>query len=124
MSGYTEEGLITHFDGTAKIGGGSHPSPMQTVAMALGSCSAIDVISILQKQRQELLDIHIDIDAQRDTSATPSLFTHIHLHFHLYGELTEKKVQQALTLSVDKYCSVGLTLKKAGVDISYDYTIH
>jgi putative redox protein len=96
---------------------------MQGVLAALGSCSSIDVISILQKQKQEITAYLVTIDGQREQGKTPSLFTTIHLHFSLKGKNLESgKVQRAIELSVDKYCSVAKILEKTAT-ITHSFTI-
>ena len=94
---------------------------MQMVLAALGSCSSIDVIHLLNKQRQILRDIKIDITAQR-ADAVPAVFTAIQVHYKLYGELNEKKVERACRLSMEKLCSVSKMLEKS-VDISWSYEV-
>ena len=95
---------------------------MQLLLAGIGSCSSIDIIHLLKKQRQQLDDIKITVTAEREKDTAPSLFTDIHVHFELYGPLDEKKVQRAVALSMDKYCSVTRILEKTA-KITYDYTI-
>lgn len=96
---------------------------MQTVAMALGACSGIDVVSILRKGRQELVDFHIDIDYERATDKTPAVFTEIHIQYALTGELDPEKVRRAVDLSVRKYCSITKMLEKTA-SISYSFSVN
>lgn len=108
-----EHGLKVHSDGSVEIGGHNLAMrPMQMVLAALGSCSAIDVVSLLRKQRQEPTDIQITVSAQRETQKVPSLFTDIHVHYALTGNLDEKKVERAVNLSMNKLCSVKQLLDK------------
>ena len=108
-----ESGLTLEADGAESIGGHNQGMrPMQMVLSALGSCSAIDVIQLLRKQRQQLDDIQLIITAEREKDKTPSLFTDIHVHYKLYGPLDEKKVKRAVDLSMDKICSVKKILEK------------
>ena len=118
-----ENGNTIEMDGSPAIGGSNAAMrPMQTVLSALGGCSAIDVISILNKQRQQLDDLEIDIKAVREENKEPALFTTIHVHYRLFGNLKEDKVQQAVSLSMEKYCSVAKILEKTA-EITYDYEI-
>jgi putative redox protein len=118
-----ENGNVLQMDGSPAVGGSNLAMrPMQTLLSALGGCSAIDVISILSKQRQPLDDIQIEIKGERAQGVEPSLFTEIHIHYKLFGALKEEKVQQAVALSMEKYCSVAKTLEKTAV-ITYDYEI-
>lgn len=119
--GRNEDGLETLFDTSPDEGGsGQAPGPMQTVAMALGACSAIDVVSILRKGRQEIIEFHVDIDYERARDETPAVFTDIHIHYALDGQLDPDKVRRAVDLSVNKYCSVSKMLgKTAAIDYSF-----
>jgi putative redox protein len=118
-----EEGRSVEIDGAEKIGGSNKGMrPMQMLLSSLGGCSAIDVILILKKQRQPVDDIRITITAERQVDQTPSLFEKVHVHFQLYGELSESKVQRAVSLSMDKYCSVARILEKTA-KISWSYEI-
>jgi putative redox protein len=113
LEAMNEEGRTIETDGSPAIGGSNKGMrPMQLLMAAAGSCSSIDIISILKKQKQELKDFNVEITAEREKDKIPSLFTEIHLHFILSGELDEKKVKRAVDLSVDKYCSVVKTLEK------------
>ena len=123
MEATNENGNTTRMDGSPKVGGSNQSMrPMQTVIAALGGCSSIDVISILKKQRQPLDDLQIDIDAEREEGVVPSLFTKIHVSYRLYGDLKEEKVKQAVTLSMEKYCSVVKILEKVA-EVSWEYKI-
>jgi putative redox protein len=122
--GTNEAGRTIEMDTSAEHGGtGQAPSPMQVVAMALGGCSAIDVIDILRKARQRLDSLEIEIDAERAQDQTPAVFTRLHCHFLLSGELEPAKVERALDLSFEKYCSVSKMLEKTAT-IDYSYSIN
>lgn len=115
-----EDGLTLNFDGGVAIGGHNKGfRPMQSVLAAVGSCSSIDIILLLRKQRQNLEDIRIRLEAERREEA-PRLFTKIHVHYTLVGDIDEKKAQRACRLSMEKLCSVSLMLKAGGVDITWD----
>ena len=123
MEATNEDGHTVILDGASAIGGhDAGMRPMQLLLAGIGGCSAIDIISILRKQRQPLDDIKIVINGERETDKVPSLFTDIHLHYDLFGDLDEQKVKRAVALSVDQYCSVGKMLEKAA-KITYDFTI-
>lgn len=122
--GRNENGAETLFDTSPREGGsGKAPGPMQTVAMALGACSGIDVVSILRKAREDLVDFHIDVDYQRAADATPAVFTEIHVHYALTGRIDPKKVRRAIDLSVNKYCSVTKMLEKTAA-ITYSFSVN
>jgi putative redox protein len=95
---------------------------MQLLLAAIGGCSTIDIVSILQKQRQPLEDISITVDGEREPNVEPSLFQTIHVHYVLKGDLDEEKVRRAVDLSMQKYCSVAKTLEKTA-HITYDFEI-
>jgi putative redox protein len=86
--------------------------PMQTLLAAMGACSAIDVVGILRKQREDLKDIKITVTGEREKDKVPALYTEVHAHFKLYGDLDQVKVERAISLSLEKYCSVAKTLEK------------
>ncbi|MBN3256958.1 OsmC family protein [Pectobacterium brasiliense] len=102
--------------------GDKAPSPMEMVLMSVGGCSAIDVVSILQKGRNDVADCEVKLTSER-RSDTPRLFTHINLHFIVTGKgLTDKVVERAVALSAEKYCSVALMLGKA-VEVTHSHEI-
>lgn len=122
MEAVNEEGCKIETDGAPKIGGGNKGMrPMQLLLVAAGSCSSIDIISILKKQKQELKDLDVEVTAEREQDKVPSLFTEIHVHYKLSGDLSEDKVKRAVSLSMDKYCSVVKIMEKtAKVTSSYE----
>ncbi|WP_405082516.1 OsmC family protein [Pectobacterium carotovorum] len=102
--------------------GDKAPSPMEMVLMSVGGCSAIDVVSILQKGRNDVADCEVKLTSERRFDA-PRLFTHINLHFIVTGKgLTDKAVERAVALSAEKYCSVALMLGKA-VEVTHSHEI-
>lgn len=104
-------------DGNA---GDKAPSPMEMVLMSAGGCSAIDVVSILQKGRLDVRDCEVKLTSERREEA-PRLFTHINLHFVVTGKgLIDKAVERAVALSAEKYCSVALMLGQA-VNITHSF---
>lgn len=84
---------------------GTTAGPMQAVLMALAGCSTIDIVMILEKMRQELKDIKVEVDGTR-REEIPRIYTDIHLHYKLYGDIKENKAARAIELSTSKYCSV------------------
>ena len=123
MEAVNEDGNKVILDGSPAIGGhNSGMRPMQLLLAGVAGCSAIDIISILRKQRQPLDDIKITVNGQREADKVPSLFTDIHLHYDLFGDIDEQKAKRAIELSVEQYCSVGKMLEKTA-NITYDYTI-
>ena|ERR1700743_3606 len=98
--------------------------PMQTLLMGLGGCSAIDVMSILKKQRQEVTDYKINISGEREQGKEPSLWKSVRIEFHLFGNIDPDKAERAVDLSVNKYCSVAATLMGAGAEIKTKVFLH
>lgn len=121
MEAVAENGSKVVFDAGPKIGGGGNGvSPMQSLVMALGGCSAIDIILILQKQKQEIEDLQISIDGDREEGKEPSLWKNVHAKFIFKGKIDAEKAKRAVDLSMQKYCSVSATLVKAGAAITYE----
>lgn len=122
MEAVNEDGCTIETDGAPKIGGHNKGMrPMQLLLAAAGSCSSIDIIMILKKQKQLLKDIEVEVTAEREQDKVPSLYTDIHIHFKLTGEITEQKAKRAVELSIEKYCSVVKILEKtAKVSSSYE----
>jgi len=120
-----ENGHIVKMDSNPESGGQNFGvRPMQMLLMGLGGCSAIDVIHILKKQRQEVRDYKMIITGDREPGKEPSLWENINIEFHLYGDINKEKALKAVELSIDKYCSVAATLEKAGAKIKYNVYVH
>ena len=122
MEAINEQGNKVYIDASPDIGGTNQGMrPMQMLLSAMGGCSAIDVINILKKQKQPLRDIKITVTGEREKDAVPSLFVEVHAHFRLFGEVDEEKAKRAVSLAVEKYCSVANTLAyKAKISHSFE----
>jgi len=113
-----------HIDGSPDIGGqGLGARPMELVLMALGSCSILDLLSILKKQKQEVIAVEIEVEGNRK-DAIPAVFTDIHLVFKLIGNIDAQKANKAAELAVKKYCSVHDMLAAGGVHITFAVEIN
>ncbi len=113
MEARDEDGHTIRMDGAEAIGGsGSAMRPMQVLLASLAGCSTIDIVHILRRQRQPLENIEVKVEAEREEGKVPALFTRIHLHYRLFGPLKPPKVEQAIRLSLDKYCSVAKIVEK------------
>jgi putative redox protein len=122
LEGVNEDGNTVRMDASPDIGGtATGMRPMQLLLTALGACGTIDIISILKKQRQPLEDIKIEVTGERPDT-TPAPFIAAHIHFKLFGKLDPDKVQKAVSLSVEKYCSVAETIKKT-TKVTYSFEI-
>ena len=96
--------------------------PSEMLLIALASCTAVDVVEILEKKKIDLTLLEISVTAEQDQDP-PWTFRKIHLLYKVKGDgLTEKAVQQAIELSETKYCSVAATIRGV-VDISTSYEI-
>ncbi len=120
----SETGHSIVMDGPPDHGGKNQGArPMETLLIGMGGCSSFDVIHILKKSRQDVIDCVAEIEAER-ADAVPSVFTKIHLHFVITGNsLKESMVRNAVKLSAEKYCSASIMLAKGGVDITHSYEI-
>lgn len=121
LRGFNESGNTIDMDGSPEIGGqGLGVRPMETVLMGLGGCASMDVLSILKKMRENIVDYEVEINADR-AEDHPKVFTKIHVHFKLFGNIKKENVEKAIRLSVDKYCSVTHMLNKtAAITESYE----
>lgn len=94
---------------------------MQLLMMAIGGCSGVDVVSILEKSRQDIRTLDIEVHGHKPDGTSPSLYDHVHVHFSLTGKLDDAKVRRAIDLSLGKYCSVAKTLEKtATIEWTFD----
>ena len=107
-----ERGHIVNVDSRPEFGGDDQgPSPMELVLMGVAGCSAIDMISILKKQRQEITSFKAEVEGERLQVGEAKPFKDIYLVFLLEGDIKEDKAAKAAQLSFDKYCSVSKTLE-------------
>ncbi|MBY4676390.1 OsmC family protein [Marinobacterium arenosum] len=119
FQGTTGSGFNITIDGEQKQGA----RPLEMMLLGLGGCTSYDVISILKKARQDVVDCVAEIDAER-ADTVPSVFTKIHVKFVVSGRnLKESHVKRAVQLSAEEYCSASLMLEKGGVEISHSYEI-
>lgn len=119
-----ENGFTVELDAKPAIGGeGKGFRPMETLLIGLGGCSGIDMVNVLTKQKEPLTDVKIGIKATRKDEEMPPIFDVINIHFDLYGELSMAKVERALQMTFDKYCSVANILGRSAT-INFSYAIH
>lgn len=93
-------------------------SPMEMLLMGVGGCSAIDIIHILNKQRQVITSYKVEIEGEIEVVKDAKPFKAMHLKIYLEGDIPADKVIRAAALSFDKYCSVSITMRKS-VAIKY-----
>jgi putative redox protein len=121
--GETESGHAVVMDGAPEAGGRNlGPRPMETVLIGTGACSAYDVIHILRKGREPVTDCVVELSAER-APTDPKVFTSIHFHFIVTGkELNPAKVERAIKLSAEIYCSASAMLAKTA-NVTHDFEI-
>jgi putative redox protein len=111
MEASDEDGHKIVMDGSQSIGGNNEGfSPMRMLLAAVGGCSAIDVIMILKKQRQQFDFFEVEVVGVSEKIEDYTLYREVDLHFILKGNVERSKVERAIQLSLDKYCSVAKTL--------------
>ena len=119
-----ESGFTVELDAKAAIGGeGKGFRPMELLLVGLGGCSGIDMVNVLTKQKEPLDDIKIAINATRKDEEMPPIFDEINIHFDLHGDLSTAKVERALALTFEKYCSVSNILGRSA-KIKFTYEIN
>ena len=109
------------------VEGGGHGlgfRPMQALLAALVGCSEVDIISILKKQKQEVTAFRAVTKGEREEGKEPSLWKVISIHFSLEGQIDPAKALRAVDLSMEKYCSVAETLRRAGATISFSLEVN
>lgn len=125
FEGIAEDKASIHIDGAYKGEGGEKgPSPMQLLLMGLGGCSGMDIIGILKKQKLTWETFDIEIEGEREkieSGATP--YKKIHAKYIFKGDLPDDKVERAIKLSMEKYCSVTKMLEKMA-EITYSFEIN
>ena len=121
--GESETGHAVVLDGAPENGGRNiGMRPMEMLLIGMGACTSIDVVLILKKARQPIVDCVAEIEAQR-AEEIPKVFTKIHVHFVITGDnLNETQVARAVKLSAEKYCSASIMLSKS-VEITHDFEI-
>jgi len=110
-------------DGPPDFGGKNKGiRPMEMLLLGLGGCSAFDVVHILKKARQPIVDCNVELHADR-AMKDPKVFTKIHVHFLIHGVgIKKNQVERAIRLSTEKYCSASIMLKSS-VEITHDFEI-
>ena len=123
FAGQSESGHTVVMDGPPDAGGQNlGVRPMEMLLLGMGGCTAFDVVHILRKSRQPVTDCVAELDAER-ADTDPKVFTRIHVHFIITGKgLDPKRVEQAVTLSSEKYCSASIMLGKVA-EVTHDFEI-
>ena len=123
MVGKSDSGHAIMMDGPPEIGGENlGVRPMEMLLLGMTGCTVIDVISTLKKMREDVVDCQTQVSADR-SEEYPKVFTNIHIHFVLRGkQLNPLKVDKAIKLSAEKYCSASIMIGKTAI-ITHDYEI-
>jgi putative redox protein len=123
MVGKSHSGHSITMDGPHEIGGENlGVRPMEMLLLGVAGCTMIDVVSTLKKMRQDLTQCETKVNAER-ANDHPKVFTDIHIQFILKGkDLDQNKVEKAITLSAEKYCSASIMLGKTA-SITHDFEI-
>jgi putative redox protein len=121
--GESETGHAVVLDGAPENGGRNiGMRPMEMLLIGMGACTSFDVVAILKKARQPIIDCVAAIDATR-ADEIPKVFTKIHVHFVITGNnLNEAQVERAVKLSAEKYCSASIMLSKS-VEITHSFEV-
>jgi putative redox protein len=119
-----ETGQVMTMDIPEDQGGhGNGVRPMQALLSALGGCSGVDVVMILNKQKEIIEHYEMVISGERAVGKEPALWETVHVVFKLKGSMSKEKAEKACALSIDKYCSVAETLRAAGAVITWEVVI-
>lgn len=119
-----DSGHTVVMDTATSMGGEDQgPRPMEMVLMALGGCTGIDVVAIMNKQRTPIDRLQVEIEAER-AADDPRVFTRVIMKYHIWStEVPEDKVRRAIELTQEKYCSVLHMVNKTAT-VDYSYEIH
>lgn len=118
-----ERGGEIELTATENLGGiGNYFRPMENLLNSVAGCSAIDIVNILQKQRQEITDLKFKVEGVREPLGEANIFGVINITLSINKEVNETKLQKAIELTRDKYCSVLLSLRPdCKVNYSYEF---
>ena len=124
FTGTPQSGHRVAIDGPPEFGGrNAGVRPMELMLLGVGGCTSFDVVNILRRGRQDIVDCVTDIEAER-AETDPKVFTRIHLHFKITGRgIDRRKVERAIALTAAKYCSASIMLERAGVAVTHDFEV-
>ncbi len=97
-------------------------SPMKLLLLSVAGCTAYDVVMILQKMREPIEGLEVEISGER-REEHPRIYDKVHLHYRIYGDVKEEKAKRAIELSQDKYCSASAHVKLSGAELTYSFEI-
>ena len=123
FEGTPDSGHSVIMDSSPDFGGEDRGvRPMEMMMLGMGGCTSIDVMNILEKSRQDVTACVVEISAER-AETEPKVFVRMHVHFKVTGRnLDAQRVQRAISLSAEKYCSASIMLGKTA-EITHDFEI-
>lgn len=118
-----ERGHTVFIEGGSNIGGQDKaPSPTEYLMISQAGCTAIDIVELLKKMHQPLEHLEIEAEGQRAQDQIPRIFTTIHLHYKLFGNIKSTKAEKAISMSIEKYCTVSKMIDQVA-KITYSFEI-
>jgi putative redox protein len=97
-------------------------SPMKLLLLSVAGCTAYDVVMVLQKMREPIEGLEVEISGER-RDEHPRIYKKVHLHYRIRGNVNPKKVERAIELSQEKYCSASAHVKLSGAELNYSFEI-
>ena len=98
-------------------------SPIEMLLLGVGGCTSIDVLSILKKSKQDVIDFEVRVEAEREEKH-PRVFKEVNIHYIIKGhEISESHVERAIELSTGKYSGASITLGRSGTKMKYTHEI-
>ena len=98
-------------------------SPTELLLMAMGGCTSDDVLNILIKMRKNIKNYRCEVEGEK-RDEHPRMLKYARIHYIFEGDMSSEDIKKAIELSLTKYCSVSLTVKNAGIPVSYYYTLN
>jgi len=119
-TGYSGAKALFHNPAEGEVREG--PSPFESVVLAAGGCTAVDIVDILRKERESVESLRIELESQR-AKGPPAVLEKLHLTYVLKGPRKEANVKRAIELSQEKYCSVSIMLQRSGAEVTTSYRL-
>lgn len=124
------EGFVSNIEGKDVIRIDDHYankpnllSPTEYLLFAFGGCSGSDILNIMDKMKQMPEKYECELTGER-REEYPKIFKNVNAHYKVWGDIKAENLKRAINLSLSKYCHVGITLRRAGIDVTYTYSIN
>ncbi len=118
-----ERGHAVIVEGGRNAGGQDEaPAPTELFMMSQAACTAVDIVELLKKMRQPLTHLEIEAEGLRAQDQVPKIFTGIHLHYKIYGNVAEGKADKAISMSIEKYCTISKMIDQVA-KLTYSFEI-